>query len=40
MTIELPLLLLAVQALAGLDKNVLPAIDLAAVEDTLRAANC
>lgn len=40
MTIELPLLLLAVQALAGLDKQVSPAIDLAVVEDTLRAANC
>ena len=40
MTIELPLLLFAVQALAGLDKNVSPTIDLAVVEDTLRAANC
>jgi len=38
MTISLDMLMLAVQVLAGIDKN--SAETLAAVEETLRAANC
>ena len=38
MTIELEMLMLAVRALSGLDKEEAPAMEV--VEDTLRAANC
>lgn len=37
-TMELEMLMMAVRALAGLDKESAPALEV--VEDTLRAANC
>lgn len=38
MTLDLEMLMLAVRALTGLDKNDAPTLDM--VEETLRAANC
>ncbi len=38
MTLDLEMLMLAVRALAGLDKDDAPTLD--SVEETLRAANC
>ena len=38
MTMDLEMLMLAVRALTGLDKDSVPALEM--VEETLRAANC
>lgn len=38
MTLDLEMLMLAVRALSGLEKDDVPTLDM--VEETLRAANC